>query len=84
MIPESTDAVHLTACVCVCVCSGFTSHECLTSGRWNNGAGAVNGEECCAGLNDPVSERPRHAPILIKETGRKGKQPYKNTEGAAA
>ena len=81
--------VHV--CVCVCVCSvvftGALSVECLTFCRWNNGAGAVSlalgREECCGGLNDPVSERPPHAPILINEMHREGKQTCNNTGGAA-
>lgn len=36
---------------------------------------ALGREECCGGLNDLVSERPPHPPILINEMHREGKQP---------
>ncbi len=44
---------------------------------------ALGREECCGGLNDLVSVRPPHAPILINEMHREGKQPCNNTGGAA-
>lgn len=96
LIPESADAVHLALCVhacgCVCVCSAVVlavaqSVQCLTFCRCNNRGQccepALRREECCGGLNDLVSVRPLHAPILINEMHREGKQPCNNTECAA-
>lgn len=75
--------VSMCVCVSVVVLVGACRVECLSLCRWNNRAGAVTPgrEECCGGLNDPVSVWPPLAPILINEMHWEGKQPCYNRFG---